>query len=156
MPENNSKIAFTNARLLAVQVLYAHEMGEENWDKLMSKALLGELGGEVLTEKEENRVKLPAADAGLFTRIVKSYQENAEPIDAAIKSGLSEKIAFDRLELTFLCVLRAGMAEFYADAATDTPVIVNEYVDLTRSFFEGPEVKIANAVLDRFAKVIRG
>ena len=156
MSENNSKIAFTNARLLAVQVLYAHEMGEENWDKLMSKALLGELGGEVLTEKEENRVTLPAADAGLFTRIVKSYQENAESIDSAIKSGLSEKIVFDRLDLTFLCVLRAGMAEFYTDAVTDTPVIVNEYVDLTRSFFEGAEVKIANALLDKFAKVIRG
>ena len=66
MSEKNSKLAYTNARLLAVQVLYAHEMGEENWDKLMSKALLGELGGEVLTDKEEAKVKLPAADAGLL------------------------------------------------------------------------------------------
>jgi len=156
MSENNSKIAFTNARLLAVQVLYAHEMGKENWDKLMSKALLGELGGEVLTDKEETRVKLPDADAGLFTRIVKSYEDHAEEIDTAIKSGLSEKISFERLELTFLCVLRAGMAEFYADSITDAPIIVNEYVDLTRSFFDGTEVKIANAFLDRFAKVIRG
>ena len=156
MSENNSKLAYTNARLLAVQVLYAHEMGEENWDKLMSKALLGELGGEALTDKEETRVKLPEADAGLFTRIVKSYEDHAEEIDTAIKAGLSEKIAFERLELTFLCVLRAGMAEFYADSATDAPIIVNEYVDLTRSFFDGAEVKIANAFLDRFAKVIRG
>ena len=156
MSENNSKLAYTNARLLAVQVLYAHEMGEENWDKLMSKALLGELGGEALTDKEETRVKLPEADAGLFTRIVKSYEDHAEEIDTAIKAGLSEKIAFERLELTFLCVLRAGMAEFYADAATDAPIIVNEYVDLTRSFFEGTEVKIANALLDKFAKVMRG
>ena len=156
MLENNSKLAYTNARLLAVQVLYAHEMGEENWDKLMSKALLGELGGEVLTDKEETRVKLPDADAGLFTRIVKSYEDHAEEIDEAIKAGLSKKITFERLELTFLCVLRAGMAEFYADSMTDAPIIVNEYVDLTRSFFDGTEVKIANAFLDRFAKVMRG
>ena len=156
MLEKNSKIAFTNARLLAVQVLYAHEMGEENWDKLMSKALLGELGGEVLTGQKDSRVKLPAADAGLFTRIVKSYQDHAESIDEAIKSGLSEKIVFERLELTFLCILRAGMAEFYVDSTTDAPIIINEYVDLTRSFFEGTEVKIANALLDRFAKVMRG
>ena len=154
MSENGSKLAYTNARLLAVQALYAHEMGEENWDKVMSQALLGELGGEVLAE--EKRVKLPAADAGLFTRIVESYRENAENINEAIKSGLSEKIAFDRLELTFLCILRACMAEFYADSKTDAPIIVNEYVDLTRSFFEGTEIKIANALLDRFSKIIRG
>jgi len=156
MSENNSKLAYTNARLLAVQVLYAHEMGEENWDKLMSKALLGELGGEVLTEKEENTIKLPGADAGLFTRIVESYREHADEINEAIKNGLSEKIAFERLEMIFLCILRAGMAEFYIDSKTDIPIIINEYVDLTRSFFEGTEVKIANAFLDRFAKIMRG
>ena len=36
-----------------------------------------------------------------------------------------------------------------------TPIIINEYVDLARSFYDGAEVKIANAVLDKIAKVIR-
>lgn len=158
MAENNSKLSFTNARLLAVQTIYAHMMGDEDWNKLMSRGLLGELGGKALTEENgsEKYVALPAADAGLYTRVVDAYRENAEDIDNAIRTSLTEKISFDRLDPTFLCILRAGMAEFYADSETAAPIIINEYVDLTRSFYEGSEIKIANAMLDRFSKVIRG
>lgn len=158
MAENNSKLSFTNARLLAVQTIYAHMMGDEDWNKLMSRGLLGELGGKALTEENgtEKYVALPAADAGLYTRVVDAYRENADDIDNAIRTSLTEKISFDRLDPTFLCILRAGMAEFYADSETAASIIINEYVDLTRAFYEGSEIKIANAMLDRFSKVIRG
>ncbi len=91
----------------------------------------------------------------MYTRLVQSYREHGADIDNALRSAISAKIGFDRLELTFLCILRVGMAEFYADAQTDAPIIVNEYVDITQSFYDGAEIKIANAVLDRFAKVMR-
>ena len=158
MTENLSKLPFTNARLLAIQTLYAHETGDTDWDKLMSRALLGELGGQVLTEQagSEAYISLAPADTGLYTRLVQSYREHGADIDNALRSAISAKIGFDRSELTFLCILRVGMAEFYADAQTDAPIIVNEYVDITQSFFDGAEIKIANAVLDRFAKVMRG
>ena len=81
-------------------------------------------------------MNLEAADSGLFTRIVQAYRDNAAAIDEAIKSSLSEKIAFDRLELTFLCILRAGMAEFYADPTTPAPILINEYVDMACSIPE--------------------
>jgi 3-dehydroquinate synthase len=51
--------------------------------------------------------------------------------------------------------LRAGMAEFLSDWNTDSPIIINEYVDITQSFYSGTEIKIANGILDRFAKIIR-
>ena len=158
MSENMSKLSFTNARLLAVQTIYAHMMGDTDWNKLMSRALLGELGGIALNGEEgsEKYIRLPAADAGLYTRIVESYSEHADDIDTAIRTGLTENISFDRLEPTFLCILRAGLAEFYVDSKTASAIIINEYVDLTRSFYDGAEVKIANALLDRFSKIIRG
>lgn len=158
MTEKTSKINLTNARLLAVQTIYAHVLGDESWDKLMSRALLGELGGAALVEegKTEKYVALPAADSGLYTRIVKAYQDNQKVIDEAIKSGLSEKISADKLEPTFLSILRVGFAEFYANPDLDAPIIISEYVDMARSFYEGPEVKIANALLDKFSKVMRG
>ena len=157
MTDNTSKLGFTNARLLAIQTLYARLMNNEDWDKLMSRALLGELGGQALSEenKTEDYVTLPSADSGLYTRIVQSYRDNAEAIDTAIKSSLSENISFDKLETTFLCILRAGLAEFYANPETDAPIIINEYVDITRSFYDGPEVKIANGLLNAFAQVLR-
>jgi N utilization substance protein B len=35
-------------------------------------------------------------------------------------------------------------------------VVVNEYVDVARAFFDGDEPKIVNAVLDRLARKYRG
>ena len=157
MTDNTSKIHFTNARLLAVQVLYAHVLGGEDLNQLMSRALLGELGGHVLAEEgsREIPVDLPSADAGLMTRIVESYRTHAEAIDEGIRSGLSENIVFDRLDVTFLCILRAGMAELYVNTETDIAVIISEYVDMAGSFYEGAEIRIVNGVLDRFARLIR-
>ncbi len=155
MTENIEKLPYTNARLLAIQTIYAQSLTGEDWDKIVSRALLGELGGQVLEEQSDNYVTLEGADSGLYTRIIKSYQEQREDIERTIKEGLSEKIVYDRLELTFLCILRAGMAEFLSDWNTDSPIIINEYVDITQSFYSGPEIKIANGILDRFAKIIR-
>ena len=36
------------------------------------------------------------------------------------------------------------------------PVIVTEYVEIARAFFEDEEPKLVNAVLDRIAKQVRG
>ncbi len=151
-------LKYTNARLLAVQALYAHAVSDESWDKITSRFLLGEMGGEVICEEagREKYVTIEAADAGLFTRIMKETETHAEDIENAIRGGLSENIEYDKLSLTLLCVLRAGMAEFFANPTLDAPIIVSEYVDVARSFFDGGEVKIVNAVLDKFAKVIRG
>jgi len=35
-------------------------------------------------------------------------------------------------------------------------VIVTEYVEIARAFFENDEPKLVNAVLDRIAKQVRG
>lgn len=155
---SHTKIKFTNARLLAVQALYAHSVSNETWDKVVSRFLLGEVGGEVIldTPNGEEYVTIEGADADLFARIMKAAEVNSEVIENAIRSSLSENIQYERLELTMLCLLRAGMAEFFANPSLDTPIIINEYVDIARSFFDGSEAKIINAILDRFAKVIRG
>ncbi len=49
-------------------------------------------------------------------------------------------------------LLRAAGAEL---AMTDGPpakVVINEYLDIARGFFTGPEPGLANAVLDRMAR----
>lgn len=154
---SHSKIKFTNARLLAVQALYAHAVSDASWDKVTSRFLLGEMGGEVILEtgRGEEYMPIEGADADLFARLMKAAETNADTIERAIRDSLSDTIQYDRLELTVLCILRAGMAEFFANPELDTPIIINEYVDIARSFFDGPETKIINAVLDRFAKIMR-
>lgn len=154
----NTTQKYTNARLLAVQAVYAKEFSDESWDKIASRCVLGEMGGQVIQEGiagRESFVELPPADASLFTKLLKSYEEQEEDINAVIRNNLGEKLDYDRLELLLKCILRVGIAEFYVNPTLDTPIIVNEYVDMTRAFFSGNEARIVNALLDKFSKVMR-
>ncbi|MBQ8251699.1 MAG: hypothetical protein IJY92_07330 [Alphaproteobacteria bacterium] len=158
MTNINPNQKFTNARLMAVQACYAKEMNDERWEKITSKFLLGEIGGQVIEDGVAGREKyidLQPADAALFTKLVKEYQEKEDVINDIIRTNLGEKLDYERMEVLLKCVLRMGIAEFYANPDLASAIIVNEYVDMTRAFFSGVEAKIVNALLDRFAKVIR-
>ncbi len=153
------KTSFANARLMAVQVAYAHALSAEPWDKIVSAFLTGQAGGKALLELPGGReefVALAPADAALLTRIVAALKEQEADIDARIRACLSETVSFDQLDLTLKCILRAGIAEFYANPELDAPVIITEYVGIARSFYDRMEVALVNAVLDKFGKVVRG
>ncbi|MBQ6854325.1 MAG: hypothetical protein IJO11_02645 [Alphaproteobacteria bacterium] len=161
----NTTQKYTNARLLAVQAVYTHallaecEMPTDSWEKIVSRFLMGEVGGEVIKDGiagREEYIPLEAADAKLFTKLTQAVQERETDLDEIIRTNISEKVDYERLELPLKCILKVGLAEFYANPNLDAPIIINEYVDMTRSFFDGPEHKMVNALLDKFSRVIRG
>ena len=152
----NSKQPFTNARLMAVQAYYAKVQSGESWDQVISRFLMEEIGGTVLKGEKEELVALEPADKSLFAHLTQYVRDNEKDLEKMINSAFSDKIKKDKIELTFRGILLIGAAEFFVNPELDTPIIVNEYVDITRSFYDGAEVKIANAVLDKLAQVIRG
>jgi transcription antitermination protein NusB len=52
-------------------------------------------------------------------------------------------------------LLRAAGGELAGATAAPAKVVINEYLDVVRGFLTGPEPGIANAVLDRLARVLR-
>ena len=151
----NSKQPFTNARLMAVQAYYAKALSGESWDQIISRFLMEEIGGSVLAGDKEEVVALDPADKSLFAHLTQYVRDHEKDLEKMITSAFSDKIKKDKLELTFKGILLIGAAEFFVNPDLDTPIIINEYVDLTRSFYDGAEVKIANAVLDKLANVNR-
>ena len=152
---SNSKQPFTNARLMAVQAYYAHVQSGEDWNKVISRFLMEEIGGTLLVGEKEEVVVLEAADKSLFTHLTQYVRDHEADLKKMIESAFSEKIKKDKLETTFKGILLVGTAEFFVNPDLDTPIIVSEYADIARSFYDGAEVKIVNAVLDKLAKVIR-
>jgi N utilization substance protein B len=53
-------------------------------------------------------------------------------------------------------ILRAGAFELLARPEAPTEVVIDEYVEIAKSFFEGPEPGVVNAVLDGIAQDERG
>jgi N utilization substance protein B len=60
-----------------------------------------------------------------------------------------------RIDPVLRAVMRAGAAELGMPGAAPAKVVINEYLDVARGFFTGGEPGMANAVLDRLARLLR-
>ncbi|KAJ0339614.1 hypothetical protein COL154_014208 [Colletotrichum chrysophilum] len=95
------------------------------------------------------------ADPAWFRGIVSGVVSEQRRLDPLIRSALTEDWPLSRLDSILRAILRAGTYELSSRADVPTAVIVSEYVDIAKAFFEGEEPKIVNAVLDRLARRLR-
>ena len=95
-----------------------------------------------------------ATDKAFFSLLVAGVIQRSSEIDTMISSMLA---AHDlaRLERVLAAILRVGAYELLD--CTDTParVVINEYVNLTRAFFDGEQPSLTNGVLDSLARELR-
>ena len=148
------------ARLAAVQALYLYNMGEDTADDIVVAFVSGTLGGEGLEENvitgEEKYVKLSEFDTSMFKSLFMFAVKNQTMINDIIFAALDQnQWPKDRLEQVLSAILEIGIGELCADTTTDRAVIINEYINLARSFYEdGPEVGLTNVVMDKAAKAL--
>ena len=109
--------------------------------------------------------RLPAAEAGpadcevdqaLFRTIVETAVEKQAAIDTEIARALSEGWKLERIDAVARAILRAGVVELWARKNTPSAVIIDEYVEVAKDFFEGPEPGFVNAALQACVKRVRG
>ena len=149
-PEVKSANQRGAARLAAVQALYQMDIGGAGVLEIVAEFEAHRLGSEI--DGEQYR----PADPAWFRAVVSGVVENQRALDPVIRSGLTEDWPLSRLDATLRAILRAGAWELSAKKDVPVAVIVNEYVDVARAFFDGEEPKIVNAVLDRLARKYRG
>ena len=150
---------FTNARLNAIQAIYASEFSDLPVSQIIFQFLNGEIGKSVIDENEKGKeefVVLPDMDTELFSKIVQGSENRKEDLSKSILAATSEGWKNERVEILLQSILRAAFTEFIINPSLDAPIIINEYTDITRSFYDGAEVALVNAVLNKFANVIRG
>ena len=149
-PEIRSANQRGAARLAAVQALYQMEIGGAGVLEIVAEYEAHRLGSEI--DGEQYR----PADPAWFRAVVSGVVDNQRTLDPVIRSGLTEDWPLSRLDATLRAILRAGAWELSAKKDVPVAVVVNEYVDVARAFFDGEEPKIVNAVLDRLARKYRG
>ncbi|ASY68325.1 transcription antitermination factor NusB [Sinorhizobium fredii] len=138
------------ARLAAVQALYQMEIGGTGVLEIVAEFEAHRLGQEL---DGETYLK---ADASWFRSIVSGVVRDQRKLDPLIGSALQDDWALSRLDSTVRAILRAGTFELLERKDVPIAVIVTEYVEIAKAFFEDEEPKLVNAVLDRIAKQIRG
>ena len=138
------------SRLAAVQALYQMELSGATTADVISDFADGKLPRESeasLTEME--------GDLELFKLIVEKAVDRQATLDRAIARRLSEGWRLERLDAVARAILRAGAAELEQRRDTPVAVVIDEYVEIAKAFFDGPEPGFVNATLDACARDLR-
>ncbi len=138
------------ARLAAVQALYQMDVTGSGLLETAAEYEAFRLGKEVDGELYRD------ADPQWFRAILSGVVENQKAVDPVIGQSLTEDWPLSRLDSTLRAILRAGVYELMKRADVPVAVIVSEYVDIAKAFYENEEPGLVNAVLDRVARRVRG
>lgn len=147
---NGSAIARKSAaRLAAVQVLYQGRLNNQDLSDAMREYLRHQNGSAI-----EGQTMVPA-DETLLEEIVDGIKTRWTDVDDIVNGALSAGRKGE-IEPLLQAILQAGAFELLSHGKTDAGIIINDYLNVTTSFYEGAETKLVNAVLDKIAKTVRG
>lgn len=149
MGENVSPAARRAARLAAVQALYQMELSGASSEAVAQDLLDGRL------PLDESGPIDQDADIVLFRTIVEGAVAQQGPVDTMIARKLAEGWRLERLDSVARAILRAGVVELWRRSDIPTAVVIDEYVEIAKAFFSGPEPGFINGALDGCAKAIR-
>ncbi|HEY5411391.1 MAG TPA: transcription antitermination factor NusB, partial [Caulobacteraceae bacterium] len=126
---SRARRARTVARLAAVQALYQMEIASAGVEAVVREfsehRFDADLEGERLAE----------ADEAFFAEVVRGVVERQAVIDRAVARRLATGWRLERLDATLRAILRAGSFELMQRPDVPLEVVIDEYVEIAKSFF---------------------
>jgi len=138
----------SSARLFAVQILFEMEI---NGKKINS--ILERLTDEYLIEISRLN-KTEKADKNHLIKILKGVTKNQKDIDLNINDNLIGW-SLSRIDSVSRAILRSALYELRECNDIPVKVVINEYIEISKSFFEGDEPNFINGILDKISKTYR-
>ena len=145
-----SKQARSASRLGAVQALYQMEVSEQGSEAALKEFLDHRLGADIEGDRYAE------ADEKFFAALVRGVVERQDEIDRTLAKFLIKGWELERLDTTLRAALRTATFELIARDDVPAKVVINEYVEIARAFFDaGEEPAFLNGVLHRIASTYR-
>ena len=136
------------ARLSAVQALYQMELTGAGLLDIVEEYENLRLG------KEIDGDTYLEADKNWFRTTLSGVIKLQKTIDPVIHEALPDGWPLRRLEVLLRAILRAGVFELAKRKDVPSVVVINEYVDIAKAFFDGDEWRMVNGLLDTVARKI--
>ncbi|MDR2645703.1 MAG: transcription antitermination factor NusB [Holosporaceae bacterium] len=131
------------ARFYAVQMVYRASITESELKKIIDE----DCSKIFITEN----VSISEMDVEFFRQLIEITEENLSVLDKIIAENLSNKWRMDRLDNVIKSILRLGTAELLFFKNIPANVVFNEYIEISKSFFEKNEVAFINGLLNSIA-----
>lgn len=137
------------SRLAAVQALYQMDVGGASLDEVLAEFETWRLG------RELDGVQYRDADPDFFRDLVKGVVRNQRELDPMIHRALAGGWPLARIDVTLRSIMRAAAQELIGRPDIPAKVVITEYVDVAKAFFEQDEPRMVNGVLDTLARDLR-
>lgn len=134
------------ARLAAVQALYQMDVGRQSLEETLAQFSAIHVSREI-----EGEQYLPA-DADFFRQIVSGVIKGQLKIDPAVDEALKQGWPMGRIDATLRAILRAGTFELLLRKDIPSRVVITEYVDVAKAFYDDDTAGVVNGVLDKLAR----
>lgn len=138
-----------SARLSAVQALYQMDIAGTGLQEIVAEYENFRLGREIDGETYLD------ADTAWFRGVLSGVVKDQKVFDPVIHNALSADWPLSRIDSTMRAILRAGVYELTTKKDVAARVVIAEYVEVAKAFFDGDEPKVINGVLDRVARTLR-
>ena len=138
----------SSARLFAVQILFEMEINGKKINNILER-----LTDDYLIEISRLN-KAEKADKSHLSRILKGVTKSQKEIDSDIKDNLIGW-SLSRIDSVSRAILRSALYELKECNDIPVKVIINEYIEISKSFFEGEEPNFINGILDKISKIYR-
>ncbi|MFI4936249.1 MAG: transcription antitermination factor NusB [Caulobacterales bacterium] len=134
------------ARLAAVQALYQMETGGAGVEAVIREFC------DHRFDRDIEGARLAQADEAFFGDLVRGVVAGQTKVDQAVKRRLADGWRLERIDATVRAILRSGAYELICRPEIPAEVAIDEYVEIAKSFFDGPEPAFVNAALDAIAR----
>lgn len=138
------------ARLAAVQALYQIDITGISPSKVVAEFV------EHRFDKVVDGLTDEQPDPELFSDLVRGASARCDEVDRLVGDSLTDTWTVERLEKILRAILRLGAYELVARVDVPARVVITEYVDVAKAFFDESQPKLVNGVLDALARRLRG
>lgn len=137
------------ARLAAVQAIYQMDIAGTRLTDIVEEYEALRIG------KEVDGQEYLEADLAWFRNLVSGVVNGQKDLDPMIHKTLPDDWPLSRIDTLLRSVLRCGVYELKHRSDVPTKVVIAEYIEIAKAFFEDEEPRLVNAVLDRLARETR-
>jgi N utilization substance protein B len=105
--------------------------------------------------REQEEERLSPDQLELIGDVVEALETRGPEIDSALQSALDERWTMGRLAATDRAVLRVGLAELLSRPGSPARVVLDEAIEIARTYGSEESGRFVNGVLDKAARSLR-
>lgn len=147
----NNKCERGIARLYAVLALFQFSHSGDSIDVIFDDFLSKNAN----REPKIDSVPIKKMHIKFFRQLTETAAKNLEEITPIIQKHLNENWTLERLDPVALCILQLGVCELKHFQTIPSIVIMDEYTEVAKSFFNKTNTSFINGILNTIARELR-